>query len=240
MSARSVSLCLVICLVWATAALSTENAPDARYLEGKQYLKELKFAEAKEVFAGLGGKSKDPKYGLLLGFCELALGNSAHAKTLLEKARAEGAKDELFPDNPPYTLLVWLSVIQAGDPSKANYLVEQTLRSNPNATWLRLLLRNKEVGPKIVGGVAQSEEELLSLIEELTKRVEDHNRTSDQSSQAGGIFAYCVCSQDRQKILFEATISPSEKDAGLLTSRLKEAAAECGGCYSEPAIEYVK
>ena len=137
-----ITACMIGAFLWTGVAWSADNSSEARYLEGKKLVEALKFSEAKEIFSGLLEQTKQPKCCLLLGFCELALGNSVQAKASMERARDAKAHDLLFGTTTPYTLLLMLCQVQSQDPTKAKHLMEQILRSNIKFTYLRLLLGN--------------------------------------------------------------------------------------------------
>ncbi|MFC1836232.1 hypothetical protein ACFL2Q_16190 [Thermodesulfobacteriota bacterium] len=90
-------------------------------------------------------------------------------------------------------------------------------------------------------GTARSRVELKNAVYDLEDRVRDYNRSLEARDPAWiGILVYCVCAEDRGLIIWAADVVFDKRSAGPMTSRLKDQARDCGGCFnSRPTIKYV-
>ena len=64
-------------------------------------------------------------------------------------------------------------------------------------------------------GMAQSRDELQAVKQKLIQKIKDYNLTRrPNDSQWGGVFCFCVCAQDRSRIIWATDVTLSRDSGG--------------------------
>jgi len=87
----------------------------------------------------------------------------------------------------------------------------------------------------------RSKDDLERAYERLVQSVQDINVSSHGAQ--GGVMVFCVCKDDRSKIMYRAKTISSGSVVGMHLDWLRQAAEKakgCGGCFAEPTVRIVR